>query len=103
MTPIQSCLAQNMKYYRKRLKLSQAALAEKAGAASNYIALIEVGKSFPSLQMLEKIAAALEVDALDLFNRGRLIMIDMTTLQTELVRNVTKSIEDTIHSHSSAQ
>ena len=100
MTLIQTCLAQNMKYHRKRLRLSQAALAERAGTAPNYIALIEVGKNFPSLQMLERIAAALEIDALDLFNQDQLVMTDMTTLQAELVRNVTKSIEETIRGRS---
>ncbi len=56
MTNIQRCLAQNMKKHRKRMGLSQAALAERAGTAANYIALIEVGKNFPSLPMLEKMA-----------------------------------------------
>ena len=75
MTNIQMCLSRNMKFHRKRLGLSQAALAEKAETAPNYIALIEVGKSFPSLPMMEKIAAALQIDALDLFDKDGLISI----------------------------
>ena len=59
-----------MKKYRKLKNLSQEKLAEKAGASSNYIALIESGKNFPSLQMLAQIANALEIDELDLFNVG---------------------------------
>lgn len=103
MTMIQACLAQNMKYHRKRLGLSQASLAEKAGTASNYIALIEVGKSFPSLPMLEKIADALEIDALDLFDKSCLITTDRNALQAELVRAVTKSIEETMRGRSVAE
>ena len=82
MTNIQECLKANMKLHRKRLGLSQAALAERAGTAPNYIALIEVGKNFPSLPMLEKIAAALEIDALDLFDKTGLITIDKKVLKT---------------------
>lgn len=96
MTNIQACLAHNMKYHRKRLGLSQAALAEKAGTASNYIALIEVGKSFPSLPMLEKISAALEIDALDLFDKNSLILTDKGRLQKDIIKAVTLSIEETI-------
>ena len=70
-----------MKLHRKRLGLSQAALAERAGTAPNYIALIEVGKNFPSLPILEKIAAALEIDALDLFDKTGLITIDKKSLE----------------------
>ncbi|MDE6350556.1 MAG: helix-turn-helix domain-containing protein, partial [Treponemataceae bacterium] len=85
MTNIQSCLSKNMKLHRRRLGLSQAALAEKAGTAPNYIALIEVGKSFPSLPMLEKIAAALQIDALDLFDKDGMISIDKDTLRADVL------------------
>jgi transcriptional regulator with XRE-family HTH domain len=57
-----------MKVYRRRLGLSQAKLAEKLDTASNYIAVIETGKKFPSTSMLERIAAALEVDTPELFS-----------------------------------
>ena len=64
MNQLQICLANNMKRFRKIKKYSQEKLAEKAGASANYIALIECGKSFPSLQMIEHIASALEIDEL---------------------------------------
>ena len=81
-----------MKFYRKKEGLSQAALAEKAGTAANYIALIEVGKNFPSLQMLEKIATALNIDALDLFDKDSFSLIDCESLQ----KNLIKSLEDLV-------
>lgn len=83
-----------MKYYRKKEGLSQAALAEKAGTAANYIALIEVGKNFPSLQMLEKIADALNIDALDLFDKQSFSLIDSESLQ----KNLIESIEEVVKS-----
>ncbi len=81
-----------MKLYRKKEGLSQAALAEKAGTAPNYIALIEVGKNFPSLQMLEKIATALNIDALDLFDKTSLSLIDTNTLQNKLIASITDAV-----------
>jgi len=68
MTNLRKVLASNMKFYRKKLGISQAALAEKADITDNYIALIETGKRFPSVNMLERIAEVLEKDTLDLFS-----------------------------------
>ncbi|GBU28820.1 hypothetical protein R84B8_02382 [Treponema sp. R8-4-B8] len=67
MTDIRLILAENMKKYRKILGLSQEKLAEKMNTAPNYIAMIEVGKKFPSAGMLERIALALNVDTPELF------------------------------------
>ena len=94
MNNLQLCLATNMKRYRKKGGLSQAALAERAGTAANYIALIEVGKNFPSLQMLEKIAGALHVDALDLFDKNSLSLIDAAALEQKLILSVVDVIKE---------
>ena len=52
---------------RKKLGLSQAKLAEKADVTDNYIALIETGKRFPSVEMIERIADVLQKDTVELF------------------------------------
>jgi transcriptional regulator with XRE-family HTH domain len=67
MTDIRAVLASNMKRQRKILEISQAKLAEKIDTAPNYIAMIETRKQFPSPEMIEKIAFALELDSIDLF------------------------------------
>lgn len=71
------------------------ALAELAGTAPNYIALIEAGKNFPSLPMLEKIASALQLDALDLFDKTAFTLIDTDMLRNQIVNSVTKAIDET--------
>ena len=50
------------------MNLSQAELAEKIGTAPNYISKIESKKQFPSVQMIESIALALDIDTVDLFS-----------------------------------
>ena len=57
-----------MKLHRKKLGLSQTKLAEKLNIADNYIAMIETGRRFPSITMLERIAEALDIDTLELFS-----------------------------------
>ena len=68
MTDLRKVLAANLKIYRKNLGFSQAKLAEMAEITDNYIALIETGKRFPSVNMLERIAKVLGKDTLELFS-----------------------------------
>lgn len=67
MTNIRSVLSYNMKSRRKALGLSQIDLAEKTGSAANYISKIEAGRQFPSVEMIEKLASALQMDTVELF------------------------------------
>jgi transcriptional regulator with XRE-family HTH domain len=57
-----------MKAYRSALGLSQAKLAEKVDTSTHYIGMIETKNNFPSPEMLERIAAAIGIDTLDLFS-----------------------------------
>jgi transcriptional regulator with XRE-family HTH domain len=50
-----------MKDRRRILGITQAQLAERVNTSTNYIALIETEKKFPKPEMLERIAAALEI------------------------------------------
>jgi transcriptional regulator with XRE-family HTH domain len=67
-----------MKTHRNRLGLSQSKLAERVDTATNYIAAIEAERRFPSVEILEKIAFALEIDSPDLFS--------MKTMQVDIVQ-----------------
>jgi len=68
VTDIRLVLASNIRERRKKLNLSQDELAAKIHSATGYIGMIERAKQFPSPLMLEKIAAALQVDTPDLFS-----------------------------------
>ena len=57
----------NLKDFRKVRKISQAKLAELCESSQAYIAEIEVGKKFPSPDMIERIASALNVESYCLF------------------------------------
>ncbi|GHV83713.1 hypothetical protein AGMMS50212_10530 [Spirochaetia bacterium] len=92
MTSIRQLLADNIRTYRHKLGLSQGKLAEKVNTATNYIALIEGAKKFPSANMLERIAASLEIDVPELFalapiqrNWESLILADIEKLITNKI------------------
>ena len=70
MTSLKSLLSSNIKRRRKELGISQAVLAEKVNTAAHYIAQIEQKNRFPTPEMLERIAYALEIDSFELFSAG---------------------------------
>jgi len=67
MVGVHVLLARNMKQYRQKLGLSQAALAEKINCSTTFIGNIEVGKRFPSSHNLDRISDALGVTPAELF------------------------------------
>jgi transcriptional regulator with XRE-family HTH domain len=75
MTDLRVLLAQNIKKYRKIRGFSQENLAEKAKTSLTHIGMIEIGRKFPSVKMLEQIADALGVDTPELFAAKTVIFI----------------------------
>jgi len=57
----------NLKEFRKNKGLSQMQLAEYCGISNGYIAEIEIGKKFPSIGIIEKIAVILKIEPYLLF------------------------------------
>jgi len=88
MTDLRKVLASNMKYYRKVLGMSQAKLAEKAQITDNYIALVETGKRFPSVNILEQIAKALERDTIELFSPKQDDLLKKRALKTKILADI---------------
>jgi transcriptional regulator with XRE-family HTH domain len=57
----------NLKKYRKKRDLSQMKLAEMLNTSTSYIGEIEIKRKIPSMEMVEKIANALDVEPFRLF------------------------------------
>ena len=64
---LRAVFIRNIKKYRKINKISQMILAEHCGTSTSYIGEIEIGKKFPSVEMIQKIADALKVQPYKLF------------------------------------
>jgi transcriptional regulator with XRE-family HTH domain len=68
MTNLRALLSHNIKERRQILGITQAKLAEKVKTSTHYIGQIELGNKFPTPEMLERIAVALEIDSPQLFS-----------------------------------
>jgi transcriptional regulator with XRE-family HTH domain len=88
MTDLRKILAFNIKLYRKKLGLSQAKLAELVDVSDNYIALIETGRRFPSITMLELIAATLKIDILELFSIKTIEVSDKKDMKNMILADI---------------
>ncbi|MDR0721861.1 MAG: helix-turn-helix transcriptional regulator [Treponema sp.] len=67
MTNLREILANNLKAYRRKCGISQAKLAEKAKISTQYLAMIELSRQFPTPEVLDRLAAALGIEAYQLF------------------------------------
>lgn len=64
---LRTVLAGNLRAWRRRRGLSQEALAHDAGIDRSYVSSLENERYSASLDMIEKLADALDVDPLALF------------------------------------
>lgn len=97
---IRHTFIQNMKYYRKKEKLTQEKLAETIGMSTSYIGDMEARERFPSAETIDKIAKALKIAPSTLFSeQGSPESLKSTfkqeyakTLQEELSTRILKDI-----------
>jgi len=96
---------------RKGLKMSQEQLSEKIDVDPRYISRIELGKCFPSLETLENISRALQVEMRDLFDYDhlseslnyegeikQLIGLGESKQQKELILKITRAVARSVMS-----
>jgi len=91
-------LASNMKEKRRILGITQSQLAEKVKTSTHYIGQIELGNKFPTPEMLERIAAALEIDSPQLFSMDSFPAEVIRQFQEGLLSDVETAVIDAIGS-----
>ena len=96
MTNLKKLLAFNMKEQRRILGISQAVLAERVNTSTHYIAMIELERKTPSLPMIERIAAALQIDAPELFSMQSIPQETIKKLQKAVLSDINKAVNQSI-------
>ena len=96
MTSLRRLLAFNIKENRKKLGISQAKLAEKADISTQYLAMVELERKFPSPEILEKIAGALELDTPELFSMPPSLEQDIKRFKKVILAEIEQSLGGTI-------
>ena len=86
----QSIFVQNLKKHRRKCGLTQAQLAEKVNVSTHHIGMIELSRNNPTLELVERIADALNIKTYELF-----IDPDFPNVELEQLRQKIK--DDTRH------
>ena len=95
MTNIREILAENLKEKRRNKGLTQEKLAEKAGMSLQYLAMLELAHKFPSGEMLERLANALEIETYELFAIAPSANIELEILRNDIICEV-KTLNETL-------
>jgi len=93
---IRDILARNIKEYRRQNNLSQEKLAEKAGISTPFVAMIEVSRKFPTPDMLDRIAGALNVKTWQLFAVTPTPENAMERLHQSIVKDIEKVVAEAV-------
>ena len=81
-TPLREIFAKNLRENRRKCGFSQEKLAEKAGISTQYLAMMEIARKFPTSEVLERLATAVNINVYELF------LIDHSPREElELLRN----------------
>jgi transcriptional regulator with XRE-family HTH domain len=93
---IRNILARNIKENRRKNGFSQEKLAEKAGISTPFVAMIEVSRKFPTPDVLDKIADALNIKTWQLFTVPPPLGEEMERLHKDIVKNIEQVVANAV-------
>ena len=89
-------LATNIRNHRQLLGVSQVKFAEIANISPAYIAMIELEKKFPSDEVLERIANALNIEPTELFSKTCYPIEEVKNLHKSVIEGIAKVVNTQI-------
>jgi len=95
MIDIKEILAENLRKKRRNMGLTQEKLAEKAGMSLQYLAMLELALKFPSGEMLERLATALEIETYELLAVTSSANNELEHLRNDIICEV-KTLNETL-------
>jgi transcriptional regulator with XRE-family HTH domain len=93
MANIREVLANNIKKYRRKYSFSQDKLAELAGISSQYLATVETCRKFPTPEVLDRLAEALEIETHELFTFDPTPQNELEKLRRDIIGEVVMTIK----------
>jgi transcriptional regulator with XRE-family HTH domain len=103
MTNLRDTFAHNLKAKRKKCGFTQAKLAEKVGVSTHHIAMIEIARHYPTLELVERIANTLDIEIYELFIVKPSPENAMERLHDTLVCNIERVVADAIEKNLSVK
>jgi transcriptional regulator with XRE-family HTH domain len=101
---LEKLVIDNIKRIRKEKRITQEKLAEACNTATSYIGLMEIYRHAPKLSTIEKIAGALSVDPIVLFQNpqsppdSRYDEIEMARLKASILSAMERELDRILRS-----
>jgi len=93
---IKQILAANIKENRRKIGLTQEQLAEMANMSLHYLAMLESANKFPSGEMLEKLAHALNIQTFQLFTPTSTPEGALLHLEQSIITNLKQALKEAV-------
>ena len=96
MSTLREIFAHNLKKHRKNGGLSQEKLAERVSVSTHHIAMMEIGRSYPAMELVERIANALDIEIHELFMNPQALPKEMDRLYQAMAKNIEQVVCEAI-------
>jgi transcriptional regulator with XRE-family HTH domain len=96
MPGLRELLAKNLKEKRRGCGLTQAELAERVDVSTHHIGMLEIAHCFPTLDLVERISAALGIETHELFVDPRSPREELEVLRQSIIEEIKKTVADSI-------
>jgi transcriptional regulator with XRE-family HTH domain len=101
MTHFQEIFIENLRFCRKKRRISQLKLSEMVNLSPHYLNAVENGKNFPSPEVIQNIADGLEIFPYQLFLEYpaeapppvNTMVLDLMGMEQRLVKEITDLIQ----------
>jgi len=96
MPGVMELLAENLKKNRRKCGFSQEKLAEAAGVSTHYVSMIEIKRSFPKSKVIERLAAALNIEVHELFLAPQAPANELEKLRLSIISDMKEIISESV-------
>ena len=96
MAQLRETLAYNLKENRRKCGFTQAQLAEKVNVSTHHIAMIEIARNYPTLELAERIADALDIEVYELFLKEPTPKDALKHMHDTLIGNIEKVVGEAV-------
>jgi transcriptional regulator with XRE-family HTH domain len=96
MTGLREILAHNLRKKRRNFGISQAKLAEMVNVSTHHIATIETARNYPTLDLVERLANALNIEIYELFIDPLSPPAEMELLYQTVAKNIERTVGEAI-------
>jgi transcriptional regulator with XRE-family HTH domain len=94
MARLAEILSKNLKEHRRIRGLTQAGLAEKVDVSTHHIGMIEMCRNYPTLDLVERIADALNIEIYELFIAPHSPNEELEQLRQEIKGDMKQILEE---------